>query len=64
MQSGQRRGPVCHDRLQGPAPQVLPADELRLEGEAEPLREQVLPVRLLVRESCGGVRTVSDGEGA
>jgi len=36
----------------------------RLEGEAEPLREQVLPVRLLVRESCGGVRTVSDGEGA
>jgi DNA-binding LacI/PurR family transcriptional regulator len=37
----------------------------RLEGEAEPPpREQVLPVRLLVRESCGGMRAATGREGA
>ncbi|MDX3806069.1 substrate-binding domain-containing protein [Bosea thiooxidans] len=37
----------------------------RLEGEVElPPHEQVLPVRLLVGESCGCVRTFTAGEGA
>ena len=37
----------------------------RLEGEIEPPREQVLPVRLLIRQSCGGAdRTPAPERGA